>query len=43
MDNKTKEKEIRIYMRDWETQKLTYIQGRHGMRVSPDIKSFSVA
>jgi len=24
MDNKTKEKEIRIYMRDWETQKLTY-------------------
>jgi len=26
MDNKTKEKKIRIYMRDWETQKLTYIE-----------------
>ncbi len=26
MDNKTKEKEIRIFMRDWEIQKLTQIQ-----------------
>jgi len=42
MDNETKEREIRIFIRDRKIQKLRYMWCRHGMKISPDIKSFSV-
>jgi len=42
MDNETKEKEIRIFIRDWKRHKTNIHTRRHGMKISPNIKSLSV-